>query len=98
MTTDSVLVYLEDCGYCTLVEGDGSNLFDSDVEDGFVDYIMYDEYDSLEDVNEGNSRDGAQIMLTNYYQDMFNSADDVVKYVIDTGFMPCCNYEIIKEG
>lgn len=97
MTQNSVLVKTETFGYFNLSEGSGENMLDSDYDNGYVDYIYFTEYDTFKDLEECNSRDGGMILLKHYYQDMFNSPDDVVKYVIDTGFMPDVDYEIIRE-
>ena len=99
MTQDSVLIYMPDYGYVNMFDGEGINMIETDYDEGFLDYIYFDVYKTLEDYNTDPclSIDGGMIMLTDYYQNMFNSPKEVVDYVIDTGFIPECDYEIIKK-
>ncbi len=62
-----------------IAEGTGDNLNEDDTEAGYVDYIMYDVYDTLKDLAEGESSDGGQILLKTLYKDL--SYADVLRIV-----------------
>ena len=56
--------------YFKIQEGTGDNLLQEDINEGYVDYIYYDYYSSLSDIDEGDPHDGGMYMLTKLYQDM----------------------------
>lgn len=65
----------------TISEGNGMNLLDEDMDEGFVDYIYYDQYDyNLEEV------DGGQIMLTEMIQDKYTSIKECIPAVLDMAY------------
>ena len=65
----------------TISEGNGMNLLDEDMDEGFVDYIYYDQYDyNLEEV------DGGQIMLTEMIQDKYTSMKECIPAVLDMAY------------
>lgn len=65
----------------TISEGNGMNLLDEDMDEGFVDYIYYDQYDyNLEEV------DGGQIMLTEMIQDTYTSMKECITAVLDMAY------------
>ena len=66
-------------GIIRAVEGTGDALTLEDLEKGYVDYIYYDEFDTLEDVYEQNSRDGGIILLQKPYKDY--SRDEIADMV-----------------
>lgn len=52
-------------------EGTGDNLLNEDIEEGYVDYIYYSVYSSLEAYNNGKEEiDGGMILLKIYYIDL----------------------------
>lgn len=53
-----------------LFEGCGCNLFQEDIDDGYVDYFMYDEYVWNEDTQSFEEYDGGQILTTRLICDM----------------------------
>ena len=65
----------------SIKEGTGDNLLQEDIDEGYVDYIYYDYYDSLTDIAEGNAHDGGMILLKKLYQNM--SLEEIVKEVQD---------------
>jgi len=67
--------------YFKINEGTGDNLLPEDVEEGYVDYIYYDIYENLDDVNQDNICDGGMYMLTKLYKDC--STDEILKFVGD---------------
>lgn len=57
--------------YYHICEGTGDNLLPEDVDDGYVDYIYYDAYQTIQDIYENNNIfDGGMILLKKLYQDM----------------------------
>lgn len=86
----NILIWDKDVGFIRINEGSGDNLFPEDEQNGYVDYIMLDflEYDGVEFIE----KDGAQVMLTELYQEKFEDATEVVRYLIDTIFIPDLEY------
>ena len=89
----NILIWNKDVEFIKINEGDGCNLLDEDEEEGYVDYIMvdyisYDGYDFSED-------DGAQVMLTEMYQEKFQTVEDVIQHLIDCGWIPNVDYTIL---
>lgn len=89
MTVSNILIWHENIGFIRINEGNGSNLDYEDEANGYVDYIMIDgmEYDGY-DLTESDVIENAQVMLTEMYQDKFESPEEVVKYLIDAGWIP----------
>lgn len=86
----NILIWNERVGFVRINEGTGDNLLSEDEVNGYVDYIMLDfmEYDGMELIE----TDGAQAMLTELYQEKFESETEVVQYLIDTDWIPDVDY------
>lgn len=86
----NILIWNERVGFVRINEGTGDNLLSEDEANGYVDYIMLDfmEYDGMELIE----TDGAQVMLTELYQEKFESETEVVQYLIDTDWIPDVDY------
>ena len=86
----NILIWNERVGFVRINEGTGDNLLSEDEANGYVDYIMLDfmEYDGMELIE----TDGAQVMLTELYQEKFESETEVVQYLIDTDWIPNVDY------
>lgn len=86
----NILIWHEQTGFIQINEGSGDNLLPEDEENGYVDYIMLDflEYNGIEFVE----KDGAQVMLTELYQEKFKDKTEVVKHLIDSNFIPELEY------
>lgn len=86
----NILIWNERVGFVRINEGTGDNLLLEDEANGYVDYIMLDfmEYDGMELIE----TDGAQVMLTELYQEKFESETEVVQYLIDTDWIPDVDY------
>lgn len=97
MVSSNILIWNEDVGFIKINEGTGDNLLPEDEEEGYVDYIMVDgaEYNGYELVESYDSCEGGQAMLTEMYQEMFDSAEDVIAYLIDCGWIPDVDYTIL---
>lgn len=68
-------------GIIRAVEGTGDALTLDNLEEGYVDYIYYDEFNTLEDVYEQNSRDGGIILLQKPYREY--SRDEIADMVAE---------------
>ena len=53
-----------------IYEGTGDNLLQEDVDEGYVDYLNYDYFEGLDEVNDQDNTDGGMILLKTFYQDM----------------------------
>ncbi len=86
----NILIWNERIGFVRINEGTGDNLLSEDEANGYVDYIMLDfmDYDGMELIE----TDGAQVMLTELYQEKFESETEVVQYLIDTDWIPDVDY------
>lgn len=90
MTSSNILIWNKEVGFIKINEGSGDNLFPEDEAEGYVDYIMLDfiEYDGDDFIE----TDGGQVLLTEMYQEKFESETDVVQYLIDTEWIPDVEY------
>ena len=61
-------------------EGSGDNLTDDDIAQGYVDYIYYEVYNVQQDLPEV---DGGMIMLTEWFQEKFESTKEAIPAVLD---------------
>ena len=64
-------------------EGSGDNLTDDDIAPGYVDYIYYEVYNVQQDLPEV---DGGIIMLTEWFQEKFESTKEAIPAVLDMAY------------
>lgn len=64
-------------------EGSGDNLTDDDIAQGYVDYIYYEVYNVQQDLPEV---DGGMIMLTEWFQEKFESTKEAIPSVLDMAY------------
>ena len=64
-------------------EGSGDNLTDDDIAQGYVDYIYYEVYNVQQDLPEV---DGGIIMLTEWFQEKFESTKEAIPAVLDVAY------------
>lgn len=64
-------------------EGDGDNLFREDEEEGYVDYIYYEQYAACTGMP---SVDGGIVLLEGKFRDMFRRTADCIPYVLDMAY------------
>lgn len=95
MTSSNILIWNEEVGFVKINEGNGDNLLDEDEAEGYVDYIMLDfiEYDGYD----FEETDGAQVMLTEMYQEKFEDVTEVVQYLIDCDWIPDVEYVYLMK-
>lgn len=92
----NILIWNEKVGFIQANEGNGSNLTLKDEQSGYVDYIMlafitYNGYDFEE-------TDGAQVMLSELYQEKFEDEAAVVQFLIHDGWIPDEEYTYLYAG
>lgn len=66
-----------------IAEGNGMNLLEEDIQEGYVDYIYYEQHElcvGLEEV------DGGQVMLSEPFHDKYKSMEECVKDVMDLAY------------
>lgn len=81
---DSIYIYVPEMKQIVKVaEGTGDNLTEDDIESGYIDYIYYDTYTMDGDIQE---YDGGMIMLTELFQDKYDSTEDAIPAVLDMAF------------
>lgn len=90
---NNILIWNKELGFVRINEGSGENLLPEDEDQGYADYIMlsflnYDGYDFEE-------TDGAQVMLTELYQEKFKTVADVIQHLVDTNWIPDDKYQIL---
>ena len=62
--------YGDETRWYRIYEGTGDNLFQEDINDGYVDYLNFEFYNHLTDVRDDDYIDGGMILLKTLYQDM----------------------------
>ena len=64
-------------------EGSGDNLLQEDIENGYVDYIYYDQYELGADVTE---MDGGQILLEEMLKDKYRCMEECIPDVLEMAY------------
>ena len=64
-------------------EGTGDNLLQEDIDEGYVDYIYYEQYSRETDFPEV---DGGMVMLTELFQTKYKSTEECIPAVLDMAF------------
>lgn len=90
-----ILLWNKDIGFVRVAEGNGSNLTAEDEDEGYKDYVMVDfiEFDGYD----FKETDGAQVMLTKLYNEMFEDANEAVEYLKETGYIPDVGYYFLYD-
>lgn len=97
MTASEILIWNKEVGFIRIYEGSGCNLLPEDEDEGYVDYINIDglAYEFGELVENYEPVEGGMAMLTELYQEKFESVTEVVQYLIDTEWIPDAEYVIL---
>ena len=66
-----------------ITEGNGSNLLEEDIENGYVDYIYYDQYGLDNGMPEV---DGGQVLLKEMLRDKYQCIADCIQDVLDMAY------------
>lgn len=72
-------------------EGTGDNLLPEDTEEGYVDYIYYEQYELNIDIQ---SVDGGMILLKEMVRDKYKCLADSIPDVLEMAYN-CSNYKCI---
>lgn len=71
-----------------IAEGTGDNLLPEDIEEGYVDYIYYEQYELSQDFPEV---DGGQVLLEEMFRDKFSCTEEALEDVLSMAYG---NYKI----
>ena len=81
---DDIFIYVKEAKQIVrIAEGTGVNLLDEDMDEGYVDYIYYDQYEldtQMENV------DGGQIMMTELFRDKYKYTEECIADVLDFAY------------
>lgn len=66
-----------------IAEGTGDNLLPEDIEEGYVDYIYYEQYELSQDFPE---IDGGQVLLEEMFRNKFGCTEDAVEDVLSMAY------------
>jgi hypothetical protein len=81
---DTIFIYVPSTKQIIRIsEGSGDNLLDEDIENGYVDYIYYEQHAVSIDFPEV---DGGQIMLAQLFQEQFTCTKDAIPNVLDMAY------------
>jgi hypothetical protein len=81
---DTIYIYVPEVRQIIKIsEGSGDNLNEEDMEAGYVDYIYYEQYVMDPIMRE---TDGGMIMLTELFQDHYNSTADAIPDVLEMAY------------
>lgn len=94
MIASEILIWNNETGFIRISEGDGCNLLPEDEDEGYVDYINIDglAYELGELVESYEPVEGGMAMLKELYQEKFKYVGEVVRYLIDTKWIPNVEY------
>lgn len=84
----NILVWEPNVGFIRINEGTSANPLQENEKEGMwimLDFISYDGVDFVK-------TDCAHVMLSELYQEKFESETEVVQYLIDTGWIPETEY------
>lgn len=77
-----------------ICEGTGDNLFPEDYEDGYIDYIYYDTFETIEDAKNEKTNGGGMVLLTEWYKDL--PLGEIIEKTFNMEDLECSDYEIIE--
>ena len=81
---DDVYIYvLSEQQILKISEGSGDNLLDEDIDNGYVDYIYYEQYSREYGFPEV---DGGMVMLTELFREKYESTKECIPAVLDMAF------------
>lgn len=81
---DSIFIFVPEAGQIVKIsEGSGDNLLQEDMDEGYVDYIYYEQYGMEVDLREV---DGGMVLLTEPFQEKFTCTEDAIPHVLDMAY------------
>lgn len=81
---DDVYIYVpSEQQILKISEGSGDNLLDEDIDNGYVDYIYYEQYSREYGFPEV---DGGMVMLTELFREKYESTKECIPAVLDMAF------------
>lgn len=81
---DDVFLYVQEEGQIIHIsEGDGTNLLDEDIREGYVDYIDYSQYDLSGGIQEA---DGGMMLSAEYVRERYAQLADSIGDVLEMAY------------
>lgn len=81
---DPIYIYVPEVRQIVKIsEGSGDNLSAEDIDNGYVDYVYYEQYIMDPDMRE---TDGGIIMLTELFQERYSDTTDSVPDVLEMAY------------
>lgn len=81
---DALFIYVSEMKQIVRIsEGIGDNLLEDDLDQGYVDYVYYEQYELSQDMSE---IDGGQIMLKNMLRDQYQCMTDCIPDVLEMAY------------
>jgi hypothetical protein len=81
---DSIFIFVPEAGQIIKIsEGSGDNLLQEDMDEGYVDYIYYEQYGLEADLREV---DGGMVLMTELFREKFTSTEDAIPHVLDMAY------------
>lgn len=81
---DSIFIFVPEAGQIIKIsEGSGDNLLQEDMDEGYVDYIYYEQYGLDVDLREV---DGGMVLLTEPFREKFERTEGAIPYVLDMAY------------
>lgn len=77
-----------------ICEGTGDNLLPEDTEAGYIDYIYYNTYETLEDAYNEINEGGGMVLLDVWYKDL--TLGEIIEKTFNMEDLECNDYEIIE--
>ena len=78
---EDIFIYVPQTHYIIrIAQGTGDNLLDEDIENGYEDYVIYDEYDLRNDFEEV---DGGQLLLEKTPNSLEEVIPEVLAFIFD---------------
>ena len=66
-----------------IAEGTGDNLFPEDIEEGYADYIYYEQYELSQGFPE---IDGGQVLMEEMFRNKFGCTEDAIEDVLSMAY------------
>lgn len=81
---EDLFIYVSSCNEIVHIsEGDGSNITEEDIEEGYVDYIYYDQYHMLSGFE---NIDGGLILLTEPFREKYSCVEECIPAVLEMAY------------
>ena len=84
--------------YFHIEDGSGVNLLAEDRKEGYIDYINVDEVEYSPEDDIWYIVDGGMVMFSFYWQEEFQTPDELINYLVETENLPEGEYEYLETN